>query len=114
MARRKQLEVAVTNFFESALDAKDITAINIAAGEALQQAISHRSLKVMLWVTLAVILLSDLIPVGPLDLGLLPDLHVFQWLTGNPWGHEAGAALYHVNPEAPHVLGVTLPWGSLF
>lgn len=114
MARRNQLEAAVTNFFESALNAQDITAINIAAGEALQQTLSHRSIKRMLWIAVVAILLSDLIPIGPLDLGLLPDLHIFQWILGRPYAHNAAVALYHVKPESPHVLGATLPWGSLF
>lgn len=104
----------MSEYFEGALAAQTITEVNIAAGEAHQALVAPRSLTRMLWMVLALILLSDLIPIGPLDLGLLPDLHLVNWIFGHPYSHDAGVALYHVVPEEPHVLGVALPWSELF
>lgn len=102
-------------FFAQALEARDITDLNIAAGEAQQAlALAKRSITQILWTILAVILISDLLPIGPLDLGLVPDVHLLQWVTGHPMAHAAGVALYHVQPESPHILGVSLPWGELY
>ena len=111
---RKQKAV-LAEYFASTLEAKDITDVNIAAGEA-QQALAVRrpSIVRIMWGALLAILLSDLVPIGPLELGLIPDIHLFQWTIGQPWSHDAGRALYHVDPETPHFLGVVLPWGKLF
>lgn len=104
----------LADYFAEAVAARDITELNIAAGQALQALPARRSITRILWFVVVALLVSDLLPLGPLELGLLPDLHIWQWLLGHPYGHNAGVALYHVTPEEPHFLGVTLPWGKLF
>ena len=113
MARQRQLEAAVTEFLNETAVASTMTEVNIAAGTAAERILERRSVVRMAWVALLIVLLCDLLPVAPLDLGLLPDLHMAKWITGHAYSHNAGVALYHVTPEEPHVLGVELPWSNL-
>ena len=105
------------DFLQSIADARDLTDVNIAAGMFAQRLTAQKAQKItrLLWAVVIALLLSDFVPFGPLDIGLVPDELIFQWLTGHPVQTELGHALYHVDKlDHPHFLGVSLPWGDLF
>lgn len=69
----------------------------------------------VLWIVLAAMIVSDLLPTGPVDLGLLPDIHLLHLLGAHGYPTTtAGNRLYDGLTSTPHFLWFRLPWHDLY